>query len=347
MRLLKRFYLREFLVAFAVVVLGLSAMLSCFDLINQMDKLKSDGPYGFIKYILLVMPQYIVYTMPMAVLFASLFTVGHAVRNRETVAVMAAGGRMRALFMPLAAAGALLALASFGLSQFLAPSAMRQAKAMTGSAGTALFKEGTIWVRAEDGSLVRFSLYSKEAESARQVDIFQFSNGMLAKRIDAGGAKYRDGRWVLSNVTAYDLLHPSYSKSAQMTLSGFIDPKFLDKQVLTSDEMGITELYRYTRRLRQAGIRSIKLDVDVQSRFAYPVVDFFMVLFATAVSLRRGMSGLAAASLGVAVSLFYWLLYTFSLSLGYSALLPPLTAAWAVPLAFAAVSMWLFIKIRD
>ncbi|MDA8086037.1 MAG: LptF/LptG family permease [Nitrospiraceae bacterium] len=347
MRLLRRFYLKEFLVAFAVVVLGLSAMLASFDLINQMDRLRSAGLYGFLKYIMLVMPQYIVYTMPMAVLFASLFTVGHAVRNRETVAVMSAGGRMRALFLPLAAAGAVLALASFGLSQFVAPAATRQAKAMTRGDGKALFKEGTVWVRAEDGSLVRFSLYSKEAESASRVDIFQFSDGMLAKRINAGGAKYRDGRWVLSNVTVYDLLHPSFSRSAQMTLSGFIDPKFLDKQVLTSDEMGITELYRYTRRLRQAGIRSIKLDVDVQSRFAYPVVNFFMVLFATAVSLRRGMTGLAAASLGVAVSLFYWLIYTFSLSLGYSGLLPPFAAAWAVPLVFAAFSMWLFIRVRD
>lgn len=347
MKLLKRFYLKEFMAAFGIVVMGLSAMLATFDLINKLDKLKQAGAAGFIKYTLLVLPQYAVYTMPMAVLFASLFTVGHAVKNREAVAVMAAGGRMRALFLPLAAAGAVLAVCSFGLSQFVAPGAMRQAKAMMQGEENGLFSEGTIWVRAEDGSLVRFSLYSKEAESARQVDIFRFANGMLAQRIDAGGAKYRDGRWILTNITVYDLLRHSFSKSAQMTLSGFIAPKFLNQKVLTSDEMGISELYRYTQRLRRAGIRSIKLDVDVQERLAYPVVNFFMVLFATAVSLRRGMGGLAAASLGVAVSLFYWLVYTFGLSLGYSGILPPLVAAWSVPLAFAALSVWFFVRIRD
>ncbi len=347
MKLLKRLYLKEFLTAFAVVVLGLSVMLSCFDLINAMDKLKGKGAGSLVLYAVLVMPQYIVYTMPMAVLFAALFTVGHAGKNKETVAVMAAGGRMRALFMPLAFTGALLTLASFGLSQFTAPAAMRKAKAMTGNSGVMVFQEGTIWVRADDGSLVRFSLYSRELGSAKKVDIFQFKNGMLSGRIEAEGAKYEGDHWVLKNVMLYDFLHSKTVRSARMEVPGLIKPQFLDRQMLTADEMGITELYRYSKRLREAGIRSIKLDVDMNSRLAYPIVNFFMVLFAIAISLRRGMGGLAAASLGMAVSLFYWLIYTFSLSLGYSGLLPPFAAAWTIPLSFAVFSLRLFMKIKD
>ncbi|MDA8086417.1 MAG: LptF/LptG family permease [Nitrospiraceae bacterium] len=347
MKLLKRLYLKEFLSAFMVVALGLSAMLSCFDLINAMDKLKDRGTASLLMYAVLVLPQYIVYTMPMAVLFAALFTVGHAGKNRETIAIMAAGGRMRALFMPLAVTGALLTLASFGLSQFTAPAAMRKAKTMTGPSGITFFNEGTIWIRADDGSLVRFSLYSKELGSAKKVDIFQFKNGMLSGKIEAEGATYQAGRWVLKNVMLYDFAHPKAVRLARMDISDLIKPGFLDSQVLTADEMGITELYRYSKRLREAGIRSIKLDVDMNSRLAYPIVNFFMVLFAVAISLRRGMGGLAAASLGMAVSLFYWLVYTFSLSLGYSGLLPPFAAAWTIPLSFAVFSLGLFIKIRD
>ncbi len=347
MKLLKRLYLKEFLTAFTVVVLGLSVMLACFDLINAMDKLRAQGTGGLLMYAALVLPQYIVYTMPMAVLFAALFTVGHAGKNKETVAVMAAGGRMRTLFMPLAIAGALLTLASFGLSQFTAPAAMRKAKAMTHLGEKTFFQEGTIWIRADDGSLVRFSVYSKELRSAKKVDIFQFKNGRLSARIEADGADYVDGRWVLKNVMSYDFLHSKTFRSARMEMENLINPKFLNRQVLTADEMGITELYRYSKRLKQAGIRSLKLDVDMNSRLAYPIVNFFMVLFAIAISLRKGMGGLAAASLGVAVSLLYWLVYTFSLSLGYSGLLPPFAAAWAVPLSFAVFSLRLFLKISD
>ena len=354
MRLLKRFYLKEFLAACGVVAVGLSAMLAAFDLINSMSALRAAGLWGLVKYAALVLPGYMVYTMPMAVLFASLFTVGHAVKNREAVAVMAAGGRVRTLFLPLAAAGAVLAVFVFGLSQFVAPGATLLAKRMTQSGKGALFTEGAVWARAGDGSLVRFSLYSKETGSAREVEIFRFFAGgektkTLAERIDAGGAKYMGGkkRWILTNVTIYDLLHPGYTKKARMTLSGFIRPKILDRQALTSDEMGITELYQYAERLKRAGIRSTKLDVDVQSRIAYPLVNLIMVLFATALSLKKGMGGLAAAGVGVGVSLFYWLVYTFGLSLGYSGLLGPFAAAWAVPLSFAAVSLWLFIRIRD
>ncbi len=346
MKLLKRLYLKEFLTAFTVVVLGLSVMLACFDLINAMEKLRAKGTGGLLLYALFVLPQYVVYTMPMAVLFAALFTVGHAGKNKETVAVMAAGGRMRTLFMPLAIAGALLTLASFGLSQFTAPAAMRKAKAMTHS-GVTFFQEGTIWTRADDGSLVRFSLYSKELRSAKKVDIFQFKNGTLSGRIEADGAKYASGRWILKNVMFYDFLHSKTVKSARMEMPGLIRPEFLNRQVLTADEMGITELYRYSKRLKQAGIRSLKLDVDMNSRLAYPIVNFFMVLFAIAISLRRGMGGLAAASLGVAVSLLYWLVYTFSLSLGYSGLLSPFAAAWTIPLSFAVFSLALFMRVSD
>ncbi len=347
MKLLKRLYLREFLTAFAIVALGLSVMLSGFDLINATDKLSAKDAASLLSYALLVLPQYFVYTMPMAALFAALFMVGQAGKNKETIAVMAAGGRMRALFMPLAFTGALLTLASFGLSQFASPIAMRKAKAMTRQSAITTFSEGTIWIRADDGSLVRFSLYSKESESAKKVDIFTFKNGMLSGRIEADGAKYISGKWVLKNATVYDFLHPSVLVRPEMEVPGLIKPEFLARQVLTADEMGITELYRYSKRLREAGIRSKKLDVDMNSRLAYPVVNFFMVLFAIAISLRRGMGGLAAASFGMAVSLFYWLVYTFSLSLGYSGLLPPVAAAWCVPFFFGAFSVWMFVKIYD
>jgi lipopolysaccharide export LptBFGC system permease protein LptF len=43
----------------------------------------------------------------------------------------------------------------------------------------------------------------------------------------------------------------------------------------------------------------------------------------------------------------YWLAYTAALSLGYAGILPPVISAWLVPLAFGAVSVYLFTTIPE
>ncbi|MDA8175125.1 MAG: LptF/LptG family permease [Nitrospiraceae bacterium] len=349
MNLLKRLYVKEFANAVAVVLAGLSLMLGSVDLIEAMNKIHGGGAGTYIKYLIFALPQYIVYTMPVAGLFAGLFVIGQAVRNRETIAVMSAGGRTRTLFLPLVAMGLVLTAASFLLAEFVAPPAMQQIKIMTGEAGPSIEREGAIWLRADDGSLVRFYLYQKDTRSARQVEIFQFNRKQeLAARIDAdGGAVYNGSGWMLKKTRTYDLLAGTVADAPQMTIEHLITPGILDKQVRAPEEMSITELYDYTKRLREAGIRNLKLTVDMNSKLSYPLVNFFMVLFAVALATRRGMGGLAAASLGIAVSLVYWFGYTMCLSFGYAGVLPPLVAAWSVPALFAAVSLALFKTIRE
>ena len=348
MRLARRLYIKEFLKAFAIVVCGLSFILASVDLINALDNFKSKGFSSAAGYIIYIMPEYVVYTLPMAVLFAALFVVGQAVRSKETVAVMTAGGKMRALFLPIAAAGAVITMSSFVLSEFVVPVSTGHAKAMmTSSGGATFFREGTIWFRADDGSLVRFNIYDKDTKSASGVDIFQFGGGTITGRVEAKSARYKDGRWLLEGVRIYDLQKKSVYSSREAALSDIVKPSFLDSQVQRPEEMGITELYQYAQRLKKAGIRNIKLDVDMNERIAYPLVNFFMVLFAISLSLRRGLGGLAAASVGVAVSLAYWFSYTLSLSLGYAGMVPPIAAAWGVPAVFAALSLKLYAGIRD
>lgn len=349
MKLLKRLYIREFLTAASVVLAGLSLMLGSVDLIQTMSKIHSGGAMAYLKYLLFALPQYVVYTMPVAGLFAGLFVIGQSVRNRETIAVMSAGGRTRTLFLPLVAMGLVMTAASFMLAEFVAPPAMRQIKVMTGEAGSFIEREGAIWLRADDGSLVRFYLYQKETKSARQVQIFRFDNAEhLASRIDAnGGAVYNGSGWELKKARTYDFLAGTVKDSPRLSIPDMISPNILDKQVKAPEEMSITELYDYTKRLKAAGIRNLKLAVDMNSKLSYPLVNFFMVLFAVAVATRRGMGGLAAASLGIAVSLVYWFGYTMSLSFGYAGLLSPIVAAWSVPALFAVVSLALFRTIKE
>ncbi len=349
MTLLQKYYTREFLRAFLVVAVGLSLMLSSIELIDKLEDIVHKTPWNMFKYFLLATPQYIVYTMPVAGLFAGLFVAGQAVRARETVAVLSAGGRLKKLFIPLVLAGAALTLANFVLSEFLAPMSLAEAKKLTSAGkGQSLFRGGTVWVRAQDGSLVMFDLYIREQMIAKGVSIFRFNQGKLTERIDASQAVFRGGQWLLADVRTYDLQGGTVRAEPRMTLPrGFLSPGLFEKEAKKPEEMSLSELSEYMARLRAAGIKNQKLSVDMDSRISYPFVNFIMVLLAIALSLRSGLGGLASASIGVAVSLLYWFSYTIALSMGYAGILPPLVAAWLAPAAFGAVSVRLYQGIRE
>jgi lipopolysaccharide export system permease protein len=57
--------------------------------------------------------------------------------------------------------------------------------------------------------------------------------------------------------------------------------------------------------------------------------------------------GLFSAGLGLLLSLCYWFGFTLSLSLGYAGILPPVLAAWIVPLVFGSAAVYLFAKMPE
>jgi lipopolysaccharide export system permease protein len=331
-----------------VTALGLSMMLASVELIDKLEDFRQRDALSLIKFFILVLPQYVAYAMPVSGLFAGLFTAGQAVKSRETVAVMSAGGRLTRLFLPLAGAGIFLSLLGFALGEFIVPAGLQEARAMRTGAAKSLFRGGTVWLRADDGSLVRFGLYIKEQRAARGVSIFRFAGGRLSERVDAEEASLADGSWVLKKVKLYGLREGSVKDLPSTALpASFIEPEVIEKGAKKTEEMNFGELREYIVRLRAAGIKSLRLSVDLHSKLSYPFVNLFLVLLAVSLSLRSGLGGFASISLGVAVSLVYWLAYTMSLSLGYAGIFPPVVAAWAAPILFAGISVWLYTGIKE
>jgi lipopolysaccharide export system permease protein len=128
------------------------------------------------------------------------------------------------------------------------------------------------------------------------------------------------------------------------------------------EEMTLTGLIKYQRRLNEAGFKNIKLTVDISARLSYPLINLFMLLLGMSLSLGgafhknflerimeegRVGSGIITAGLGLVISLIYWIGYTFFLSLGYAGTIPPVSAPWIMPALFAAGSIYLYSQIPE
>lgn len=352
MKILSAYYMKSFLKLFVIISIALSIIPSLISLIDNLDELMPAGASlrDIVLYPVLNIPRFFSYIMPLAALLASLFTLGQASRRKEIVALMAAGGRVRYLLVRFVYAGAVMCVAGFALNEFIVPDASRRAEDIRVAAkqrGRSVSREGTVWLRGRDGSIVRLGIYVPDKDMARRVSVFRMSGGMLKERIEADEAVYEAEGWALKNAVSYAIETGSISRAGRMEFPYIEPPSFLEKEVRSPEEMGVFELRTYVRKLEDAGLRNVKLVVDLHSKMSYPLINLFMLIIGVSFSVRRGLGGLLAGAMGIFISLLYWLAYTMSLSLGYAGILHPFLAAWLVPLAFSIVALYLFTTVQE
>jgi lipopolysaccharide export system permease protein len=359
MKLLRRYYIKEFFKVLGVVVFGISLIFSLLDLVDKIDDFMAGRPsiFKLLEYALLNLPKYLYYLLPMSLLICSLFIFTLASRHKELVIIRATGGRLKRLFYPFVVLGIMFSLGAFFIGEFVVPDFAERSleirSEMMNKADKLTFKEGTLWLRGADGSFIRIELYIPDKKIAQGVSIFLTGDVSLKERIEAQDAEWvRDkgskGTWLLRNVVVYDIEKGEVRKAAEMVYPYLEAPGFFSKRIKNVEEMGIGELYRYTKRLEAAGFRDTKLTVDLNSKVSYPFANFVMMLLGMSLSVMTGLGGgLFAAGLGILISIVYWLMYTLMLSMGYARIIPPVVATWIIPVVAGIIAFYMFRKIPE
>jgi lipopolysaccharide export system permease protein len=366
MLILQRHYLKEFLKLLFLIGTGLALLFSILDLIEKIDDFMPNRPSleNLLLYAFFNFPKYLLYLVPAAVLICSLFIFSQASRNREFVVIKSAGGRLKSLFYPFIISGILVSIFAFIVGEIVVPDFSRRStelkNTLTKKDKKIIFKEGSLWLRAADGSPVRIELYIPEKRLAKGVSIFVFEKDLLRERIAAEEAKWEEvpgdplrrkgskGIWKLKNVIVYDIESGKIDRISEKVFLYLESPDFFSKEIKTPAEMGIGELYRYTEKLKKSGFRNTKLIVDLHSKISYPLINLFMILLGISLSMNSKIGGgLFAAGLGLLISTVYWFTYTLMLSMGYAGVVSPIIAAWIVPIIFGIAAIYLFRKIPE
>ena len=367
MKILQRYYLREYVKLFTVVAFGLSLVFSLMDLINKINDFIPHNPsmFDLLLYPALNLPQYFLYLMPVAALMSGLFVFGQAGKRREIMAIKAAGGGIKALLMPFVYAGLFLSIAGFLIGEFAVPDLARKAHilrdTLSRKENLLSFNEGTVWLR-KNNTIIRIDLLLPGKGILKGISIMKIENDMLSERIEAESAEWRPapsgsiaaqdtggrGAWYLKNVTSYDIKTGMITKSKELQSNVIDSPEIFRENTQKPEEMNVRELAAYTKRLRDAGFRNTKLVVDIQSRISYPLINVIMLVLGVALATRGVVGGgLVTAAVGIFISLLYWVTYTLSLSMGYTGIFPSILAAWLVPALFGILAFYLFRTIPE
>jgi LPS export ABC transporter permease LptG len=211
------------------------------------------------------------------------------------------------------------------------------------------------WMVGEDGRIYHYANFEPARAASRgatltALSVFETADApyRLTTHTYASSATSEKGSW-----SARKGWRQSFSESRAsreefeqraLTLPPVED--FRRAQVDAS-QMSYRELRQYVRRLGASGFNVAEQSVNLHHKVAFPAVALVMTLLAVPFGVTTGKKG-ALYGIGLAAILAgaYFLLLTVFMAVGAAGVLPPVLAAWAPNLLFAAGALFMMFTVR-
>jgi lipopolysaccharide export system permease protein len=382
-RRLDRYVMGRFLGA---LIIALAALTVIFVLVHLMDHvdvyLDHEAPWPTVgRYYLLQMPYNTLLTLPMAVLIATIISIGEMGRYGELTAMKSSGLSLYRITLPLVTFGLALTLGVLVLGETIVPRLNEQSnevyeEEILDQPGDFEDFRGNFVYQNPDGYtyLVR-SMFVNDSGggSADQVEIQREMEDGTFLRINAPQMTWEGemGLWALRNGELRVFPGPeadSATAGADTTAAGRpIDERMFTFALLRSpaisdspqellveskdpEEMGYEDLVRYITDRERLGADTRQEQVDLHMKIAYPFANFVILIFGIALVGSASHAGRQSATVGFGLALFltiiFWGFLRVGQGIGYGGALPPVVAAWLADGIFGLVGIVLLARAR-
>ena len=359
-RILHRYVLSEFIRLFT---LTLSSLIFIYVIVLFFQKMqlftKHQAPlYLIFEYFLYKIPEIMFeWTLPYGVLFATLLTLGTLSRHSEITAMKAGGVSLYRIISPLLLFALLVSLFSFIGNEYISPLAAQKTKYLLDvkvrkEEPSSFFKNYKIWYQG-DGGIFDIQLLDPKQKVLKGLTFYKIDPEFRCiQRLDAREARWVNGKWQLLNGTVRDFVEDGSMRTLpfrEMEISIKEDWESFQRVERSSEEMSYTELRTYIHKIRAAGYDSTRYLVDLHAKVASPLLNLVMVLAGIPFALKTGRSGGLALNIGISVMIGFVCGVTFYvfLSLGKSAILPPLISVWTPIVLFGLAGTFTLMSVRQ
>ncbi len=294
MSTLDRYVLREWTKVCLLAALGFPFLVIVIDLADKFDTYfgrgisKAQVAYSYLFYL----PETISLVLPVAVLFAVVFTVGALGRHSELTAAKASGISFHRLVRPLLIASLATVLVDLGLTE-LAPGASARRAELLGekTARPTISRFSPFVYRADSGWVYSIRSLELRTSGAEMRDPIMEREGtgedyptilVAAQRGTYDTARTARG-WTLGKGAVRYLLGPGREttfKFDSLRITSLREtPTALLAEPKAPDEMRYTELGRYVDALSRSGSDTKKLRVERALKLAVPFACIVIALF--------------------------------------------------------------------
>lgn len=362
MSILTRYMLREILKVFCLCLAGLMTVYLVVDFFEKIRRfIKHNAePQEMALYFLYVAPHVAYQIAPVAVLMATLLSLGAFLKNNEITAMRSCGVNLGRIAVPYLGFSAAAAWVMLVLSALVVPSSLVRAEyvrtvLIEGKTPHRPFTSKRTWLQAGDQTLINIRSIAPNGGTLQGVSLYQLGARFeLSQLTEAEEARYTERGWVLRAGVQRTLFPDGRFMTRRfeerpLSLS-HIPEDFNTWLSVKSQEMTLSELGAYAERLRRDGYSFARFLTDYHSRVAFPFVCVVMGIVGFALTLRQtGTRGIGMArGIGQAllIAFLYWTTHSVAVALGRSGVLMPVIAGWFANALFLSFGGYLLLRVR-
>lgn len=338
MRIHDRYLLRQFLKVFFFAVLAFVTVFIVVDTFEEIDNfIDHDAAIlDIAAFYFFGLPFILTYIVPVALLLASVFSMGILARRNEITAFVASGVSLIRVASPILGLALFISLASTVFNDVVVTEANRKHKEIQRyniekrARPDTNLKENFHYL-GEKGFVYLASRYNHQNRTLYDVVLQQFDRNTLVRRIDAKKAVWRSGAWHFQSgfdriftdknerVDAFDRLVMAELKE---------DPLSFAKEQVDQENMNVRELGSYIEKVRNSGGSVERYETDLYFKFSYPLSGSIFVLIGVAfASGKRKQSIATGFGVTLVISFLYYGVLRVGQTLGYNGVIPPFLAA--------------------
>ena len=356
MSVIDRYITREIIKFCAIVLVGAVGLYLIVDFFRRIDNFMEAG-LAFSRarvYFQLKLPQMVAEITPFSILLGVLIALGLMKKNNEILALKSSGVNTYYLLRPALIIGLVSTILLFLLSELVVNVTLSKANHIwwteVKKKSAVTLKQKDIWIKG-DRAIYNIAYYNPQNKTIFKVALNYLDKDFrLIKRIDAREAVFRAGQWVFFDVIEQELDRQdgSYRVASFKEHTEPVDflPDDLMRVIKNPEEMNVKELFAFIRDSESEGYDTTIYWVDFFNKFAFPFVCLIMSVIATGIAVMGRFQKNLFVSIvaGLVMVLFYWVLHSFCLSLGYGGRLPPLIAAWFSNILFGLMGLFILLN---
>ncbi|MFQ6607956.1 MAG: LptF/LptG family permease [Fidelibacterota bacterium] len=332
------------------------------DLVENIDRfIDSSVPRDIVfRYYLHSLPWFINIGLPMAVLIATIFTVGILSKRNELAAMKSSGISLYRIAAPLLLCATLISAGSFYWEDTLVTTGNQTRrfieKEYLGKTRNKHYRErrNNIFLQKSDQFVIGIERYQSSRQRAYGVTMQFLDKGKLVKRIDANRMYWQDenNSWKIFDysIRSFDTYggetQVSYSKEDTTLTIGF-EPAEISREAISPEEMSFNELQHFVNELAESGVDNRRWEVNLHGKISFAFSNLIIVLFAIPMVASRPQGGLAfGAGMSIFVIFGYYAFIRFGQTLGYNGIMDPVLSAWLGNIVFAIGGVLLLFFVR-
>jgi len=371
-RTLDVYIARDYVRVFILGLVGLMGVFYIATFIDLADELLGgEATTGMlVQYFFYQTPQFFYYVMPMAVLVATLVTVGVLTKNSELIVMRACGISLYRTMLPLLAFSLLGSAVLFGVGERMLAPANREADRLVRVIRGLPPRTSTLnrnWIAGTGGQIYRFDFYDADNSRLQRLWVYQLDEEAWSLRAmtfaesatpaslstEDGQARWKTERgWIREFPTG----RPGEARPSAQAIryepfqEHFLEldgPEYFTSDAPTADMMTYGQLSDYIEQLQSSGAYAARYMVALQRKVAFPFVTLIMTMLAVPFAVTTGRRGaLYGIGIGIVLAIAYIIALSLFAALGDGGMLSPTLAAWAPNVLFGAAAAYMVLTVR-